>query len=241
MAASRDRPDLLPEVGGRGHGRVRSRTPSGYRLLRHDRAAPAGWAAKVMTLEAAESTRSGAFSRSGQKGRPPERDVGGQRPQRPDVEEQQDEGERHEHGLRHQPQGEEASATRAYGPARLCRTYRTQASRVSSQKKVLSTSLRSEIQATDSTWSGWRAKRAATRALRQGDRSAGRRSRRGGPRSGRGGGRWRRGGGRRRPEEPDVQHVGEPGERGASWRASNVVKEPRKPLHVRPASTRAFS
>src|SRR5258705_6411638 len=35
------------------------------------------------------------------------------------------------------------------------------------QKSPLSTSLRSEIQATDSTWSGWSANTAATKAERQ--------------------------------------------------------------------------
>src|ERR1035441_993243 len=46
-------------------------------------------------------------------------------------------------------------------------TYAAYAQMERRPKKVLRTSLRSETQATDSTWMGCRAKRAATKALRQ--------------------------------------------------------------------------
>src|SRR4051794_7676076 len=47
-------------------------------------------------------------------------------------------------------------------------TNRAYAQRVSMKKKALRTSLRSEAQATDSTWTGCKANRAATKALRHG-------------------------------------------------------------------------
>ena len=59
-----------------------------------------------------------------------------------------------------------SSRTAAYRSGSCRRTYATYASSVSSQKNVLSTSFRSDTQATDSTCSGWIANSAATTALR---------------------------------------------------------------------------